>query len=162
MSEGHKHFTPLISWLFCCSFHDTDDKDQTMRNSQHSCEKWWFFLIDVNLLLKSLMKKTNKYQQFRHLWSLVLYFWLNTMGMSELWVLFLTWDLLKSSPDCDEYVPMKYGVLLSDPEVGQHRREKNVSCAHGSVRNITAGSNPADLCAAACVNCCLRNTSRVA
>lgn len=30
---------------------------------------------------------------------------------------FLTWDLLKSSPDCEEYVPIKYGVFFSDPEV---------------------------------------------
>lgn len=35
----------------------------------------------------------------------------------------LTWDLLKSSPDWEEYVPMKYGVFFSDPEVKQHRQE---------------------------------------
>lgn len=28
----------------------------------------------------------------------------------------LTWDLLRSSPDWDAYVPMKYGGFFSDPE----------------------------------------------
>lgn len=30
---------------------------------------------------------------------------------------FVTWDLLRSSPDWEEYVPMKYGVFFSDPEM---------------------------------------------
>ena len=27
-----------------------------------------------------------------------------------------TWERLRSSPDWEEYVPMKYGVFFSDPE----------------------------------------------
>lgn len=37
------------------------------------------------------------------------------------WKKNLTWDLLRSSPDCDEYVPMKYGGFFSDPEVQQKK-----------------------------------------
>lgn len=39
----------------------------------------------------------------------------------------LTWDLLKSSPDWEEYVPMKYGVFFSDPEVESSRADVSVN-----------------------------------
>lgn len=45
----------------------------------------------------------------------------------------LTWDLLKSSPDWDEYVPMKYGIFFSDPEIQNHSQERR-NC--GSIRTI--------------------------
>lgn len=39
-------------------------------------------------------------------------------------LLILTWDLLKSSPDWEEYVPMKYGVFFSDPEVEHSKKQR--------------------------------------
>lgn len=71
---------------------------------------------------------------------------------------FPTWDLLKSSPDCEEYVPMKYGVFFSDPEVQQEEEEVVRVQIPEEFHHPIIHTN---LCTAVCVNY-LHSTCRVA
>lgn len=67
---------------------------------------------------------------------------------------------------------MKYGVFFSDPEIQQHRQERQEMTFQQSEISVnlvrTYRGTPqfkrihTNLCTGVCVNCCLRNTCRVA